>query len=225
MGLPMDDSLAASDLECNSRCYLTFEAMRKEERLDAIALRCWPEVPSRLGYWPYLSMARLAEENRVVALEGDVDGAVTCLFGRLLGLGSGYISDWLEHDREGLTLWHPGHAPFSFCEPDSVRLGRHFNNNLPLVVDAQLRTDQPITLMRLWRCDDAYRMTACEATTASTPRELTGAVARAEIRDRDVHDWFDGLCHAGMPHHITVVPGHHADLLQRFARLIGVRWQ
>jgi hypothetical protein len=46
----------------------------------------------------------------------------------------------------------------------------------------------------------------------------------AVIRDRDVRDWFDELCHQGMPHHVTVFAGHHADLLRRWARLLGIAW-
>ena len=47
-----------------------------------------------------------------IACEGDVDGALGCLVGKLLGCGPVYLSDWLEHDRNTLTLWHGGMAPF-----------------------------------------------------------------------------------------------------------------
>ena len=73
------------------------------------------------------------------------------------------------------------------CQPGTPRLGRHFNNRLPLVVNAVLAPDRPITLFRLWRCDDAYRMTAGEARTAPPRRELAGAgqaVARVETQGR-----------------------------------------
>ena len=46
----------------------------------------------------------------------------------------------------------------------------------------------------------------------------------AAIQDVDVHEWFESLCHEGMPHHVIVLPGHHADLLRRFARLMRVGW-
>jgi L-fucose isomerase-like protein len=47
-----------------------------------------------------------------VACEGDVDGALSCLVGKLAGCGAIYLSDWLEHDKTTLTLWHGGMAPF-----------------------------------------------------------------------------------------------------------------
>ena len=46
-----------------------------------------------------------------VACEGDVDGALGCLIGKLLGCGTVYLSDWLEHDTSTVTMWHGGMAP------------------------------------------------------------------------------------------------------------------
>ena len=224
MGLPMEDGLGRDDLAADGRFCLAMRSLLAGENLDALAVRCWPELPNRFAAWPYLAMARLADEQKVVALEGDVDGAISCLIGKLLGLGVGYVSDWLEHDEHSITLWHPGHAPLAMCTPGSARLGRHFNNNLPLVVNATLAADRPITLFRLWRCDDAYHMTACNARTEPPRRELLGAHGLAAIDDRNVPDWFDSLCHEGMPHHVIIFPGHHADVLKRFARQTGVRW-
>ena len=224
LGLPMDESVASGDLEVGSRCYLAMQRLLDDENLDAMALRCWPEMPGRVGHWPYLAMSRLGAEGRVVALEGDADGAVGCLIGSLLGVGPAYVSDWLDHDAKTLTLWHPGHAPFEICRPESVRLDGHFNNRIPLVVNATLAVDRPITIFRLWRCDDRYQITAREARTATPRRELLGANGLAVIDDLDVHCWFESLCHAGMPHHVIVLPGHHTDLLKRFARLMRVDW-
>lgn len=224
MGLPFADDTGPADLAANSRYYLAMRALMAEETLDALAVRCWPELPGRFGAWPYLAMARLADEGSTVALEGDVDGAVTCLVGQWLGFGPGYVSDWLEHDAHSITLWHPGHAPAALCEPGSRRLGRHFNNRLPLVIDAALAVDRPITLCRLWSCDGRYRLTACDARTAPPRRELAGASGLAVIDDRDVRCWFDELCHEGMPHHAIVLPGHAAAMLKRLARLVGVAW-
>ena len=51
-----------------------------------------------------------------IACEGDVDGTLGCLIGKLLGCGVVYLSDWLEHDHSTLTLWHGGMAPTQVSE-------------------------------------------------------------------------------------------------------------
>ena len=203
---------------------MTMRHFMDSESLDALSVRCWPEMANMFGQWPYLGMARLADEGRAIACEGDTDGAMCAWIGESLGMGRCYLSDWLEHDEHTVTLWHPGHAPLDLCTPDSLRLGRHFNSGHPVVVDAVLTPERPITLMRLWCLEGRYRITACECRTAPPQRSLTGAHGLALIEDRRVPDWFDALCHEGMPHHLAVFSGHHAALLKRFARHTGVDW-
>ncbi len=221
MELPCGD-ITDDELAIDSRYYLAMRGLMREQNLDALAVRCWPELPNIFGQWPYLAMSRLTTEGRVVALEGDADGALTGLLLSLLGLGPGYISDWLEHASRTITLWHPGHAPCWMTE--SPALGRHFNNDFPLVVNAELRPGLAITICRIWRCDGQYRMTAAQAHTRRPIRKLLGTHGVAELTDRDAEQWFEDLCHAGMPHHITLVEGHHQKLLQRCARHLNLQW-
>ena len=227
LGLPFEN-VAEEDLDVNSRYYLAMKQLAGEESLDAFAIRCWPELPNVVGQWAYLAMVRLTTEGYPNAMEGDVDGALSCLIGELLGSGPGYLSDWLEHDRETITLWHPGNAPLTMC--DSIgsahgpRLAQHFNVPKPLVVDANLRADEPVTIFRLWRCDGRYHLMAHDAKTIQPRRPLPGTNGLVEVPDRDVYEWFEELCHAGMPHHLAVFPGHNASLLRRFARQTGLDW-
>lgn len=228
MNLPLN-GVTADDLAINSRYYLAIQELMAEEMLDAIAVQCWPELPNVMGQWPYLAFSRLTDQGRIVALEGDVDGAITCLLARSLGVGVGFITDWLEHDRQTITFWHPGNAPIQLCNPvgsaDGPSLGAHFNIKKPLVVDGVLRTDLPITIARLWRCDDQYHLTACHGRTIAPVRKLTGNHALVEVADRDVRGWFDDLCHAGMPHHVVLFVGHHQETFRRLARAMKINWQ
>jgi len=227
MLLPMND-VTVDDLSVASRYYLAMAELMGAESLDGITVRDWPELPNVVGQWPYLAMARLAAEGRAIGCEGDVDGTVGCLMTGLLGCGVSALSDWLEHDHETITLWHAGNAPFQLCEPpgeeNGPAIGRHFNNGKPAVVDAYLKVDSPITISRLWHCDGEFCLMACDAETLQPKRRLKGTNGLAQITDRDVVDWFEELCHAGMPHHVVIVEGHHTDLLRRFARQMGVRW-
>src|SRR5581483_6443446 len=87
---PSDDLLAM-----NSRFYLSIQELMRESNLNALALQCWPELPNVLGQWPYFAVSRLGAEGNAVSIEGDVDGAIGALIGRFLGIGPGFLSDWL----------------------------------------------------------------------------------------------------------------------------------
>jgi L-fucose isomerase-like protein len=215
------------DLPMASRLYLAMRSCMENESLDALSVRRWPEMPNTFGQWPYLGMARLTDEGCAVACEGDADGALSAWIGETLGMGRCYLSDWLEHDDETITLWHGGAAPLSLSpgpgEPGAPRIARHFNNKKPAVVEATIRPDMPITIFRLWRCDGSYLFTVREGQTIQPRRHLMGTNALARLADQNPRDWFEDLCHAGMPHHVAVFPGHHASLLRRMARILRIR--
>ena len=44
-------------------------------------------------------------EGRAIGIEGDADGALSAWIVESLGLGRCYLSDWLEHDAQTVTLW------------------------------------------------------------------------------------------------------------------------
>ena len=226
MGLPMD-GVTRDDLPPSSRFYLAVKKLVQEECLDALAVREWPELPNQTGHWPYLAITRLLGDGFPLACEGDVDGAAVSLMGCLLGLGPGYLTDWLEHDEETITLWHGGCAPLSLCappgSPHGPRIGRHFNSGKPAVVNAVLEAEKPVTLCRLWRCGGAYRLMAEEAFTRTPRRVLAGTTGLVQPLEREPRAWFRELCFAGMPHHLTVFHGHCKETLHRLARLLNVR--
>lgn len=226
MGLEFKDASEA-DLPMASRLYLAMRHFFDEENLDALGVRCWPEMPNTFGQWPYLGIARLADEGRAIACEGDADGAIGALIGETFGMGRCYLSDWLEHDEETITLWHVGAMPPSLSPPagesGAPKIAKHFNVNKPTVLESELKVGIPLTLFRLWRCDGEYRLTACDAESVKA-RPLMCSNGRARLLNRKPNDWFEDMCRAGMPHHLNIFQGNHAAKLKRFAAIAGIRW-
>ena len=185
-------------------------------------------MPNMLGQWPYLALARLTDEGHLLSLEGDVDGAITCHMAKHLGAGVGYITDWLEHTDDTVTLWHAGNAPASLCCPPGSEyppfLSPHFNLLKPLILDLVLKPDQPVTLARLWRCDGKYHMTAFQGRTVRPARRLQGNTAVVQLPAPGLHDFFDTLLHAGLPHHVVLFAGRHQEAFRRLARMLRVNW-
>lgn len=216
------------DLPMASRLYLAMKSYLDNENLDVLAVRCWPEMPNVFGQWPYLGIARLADDGWAVTCEGDAEGALCAWIGERLGMGRCYLSDWLEHDRETITLWHIGAAPMSLSpppgEPGGPRLARHFNIKKPIVVEATIRENMPVTLLRFWRCNGSSFLTAREGMTLRPKRHLMGTNALARLEKQAPREWFEELCHQGMPHHLAVFEGHHASLLRRLARILDIRF-
>ncbi|MBS1814235.1 MAG: L-fucose/L-arabinose isomerase family protein [Acidobacteria bacterium] len=215
-------------LEMNSRFYLAMKDLMAEMSLQGLALQCWPELPNMLGHWPYLAVSRLTAEGTPVSIEGDVDGALSGLVTSLLGIGIGFLTDWLEHDDETAFFWHPGMAPLDMCNAvgceQGPSLGEHFNGARPSVVDGELQTGSPVTISRLWRCDNRYHLAALEGDAIPPRRHVSGNSLLVQVDGGDVYARFERLLHAGLPHHVTLHYGRNADVLQRFARLLKLDW-
>lgn len=225
--IPLRD-VEAEVLAVSSRFYLAFRGLMKEENLDALAVRCWPELPNLTGQWPYVALSRLLSEQTTIVQEGDVDGAIGMLAARIVGMGSVYLSDWLEHDRSTIAIWHTGSIPFDFCEPIGSKLGPHiarqFNIKNPAVIEATLKTDLPVTVFRIWRCDNRYHCTALEGTTVRPKRHLLGNNGLARFDGVNIKEWFDEMLHRGLPHHLLVAQGSHKNRLRRLCRQIGIQF-
>jgi L-fucose isomerase-like protein len=225
--MPMD-AVAADALATNSRCYLAMLELIEEESLDGLALQCWPELPNVLGQWPYLAVSRLGTEGRAVSIEGDVDGCIGGMMSKSLGMGPGFLTDWLEHDQNTIFFWHPGMAPMNMCNAigseGGPTLAAHFNIVKPLVVNAEILAGRPVTITRLWRCGDAYHMTAFEGRTIPPRRKVTGNSVLVEVAGGDVPSRFDRLVHAGLPHHVLLSFGHQAETFRRLARALHLQW-
>ncbi len=223
LSIPLDEALTFQARYYRSFCYL-FES----ERYDALAFRCWPDLPNILGHWPYLALARLVSEGMPIAMEGDIDGAICSRIAESAMLGPVYLSDWLEHDGSSIAIWHTGAAPLQLCEavdaPGGPRLGLQFNNKKPTVVEATIRSGVETTLFRLWRFQEEYYFTAIEGVTAAPRRYLLATNGLFTTDRADIRLWFEERVQVGMPHHICVVAGHHAELLRRIARLSGFTW-
>lgn len=199
-----------------------------EEKLDALAVQCWPEIPNVLGQWPYLAMSRVADRGDIISMEGDADGALLLLIGKWLGAGVGFVTDWLEHDASSIHFWHPGMAALSMLKPASSDAGpvlaHHFNIAKPLVVDGQFREGEAMTVARFWKCDGRYAAMAFEGTTIPARRKVTGNTALVERAEGDVLQLFEALVHEGLPHHVVLFYGRHEARLRRLCRMLGVRW-
>ncbi|MDA3950983.1 MAG: L-fucose/L-arabinose isomerase family protein [Spirochaeta sp.] len=221
-------STAEEALAMQARYYRAFRDYFAEERFDVLAFRCWPDLPTVLGHWPYFALARLVSEGFPIAMEGDVDGALCSRIAESAEIGPVYLSDWLEHDHNSITIWHTGAAPFQLCEPigrdGGPRLGVQFNNKKPTVVEASIKSDEDVTAFRIWRYDGEYHMTALEGRTEKPRRELMATNGRFVTDEVDVRDWFEEMVQIGMPHHLCIVHGHYADTLRRVARLTGMEW-
>ena len=206
-------------------------ALADEVGADALAVRCWPEVPERCGAVACAGMGDLAGRGAPAACEGDVLGALSMLALQGVAQAPSILMDVSDLDatRDALLLWHCGNAPAAWAAGDETpRLTRHFNrDDRGVVRDMDLRPGAATGLRLL----DG----------GASALELAGTILEP---GRGAHRGFDGvrgwlaelrwsgapigareavasLLHARAPHHVAFAPGDHAGAVADLAGWLG----
>ncbi len=145
----------AEHLERAARIELGLRALAAEVDADAVAVRCWPELPERCGAMACASLGRLGDTEIPAACEGDVMGALSMLALQGVSGQPTILMDLSDVDLQDDTVqvWHCGNAPLQWAtrtngEPNT-RLTTHFNRDGVGVVRDMILRPGPATAFRL----------------------------------------------------------------------------
>jgi len=147
---PWDHLLRASRID------LALTAMARDTGANALAVRCWPEIPDACGAMACAAMGRSADRRLPAACEGDVWGALSMRVLQEVADGPSALLDLsdLDRERDALLLWHCGNAPRALAAAPGTRLTTHFNRDGMGVVRDQTLAPGPATAFRLLPAND-----------------------------------------------------------------------
>jgi len=225
---PWDHLLRAARID------LALSAMARDVGANALAVRCWPELPDACGAMACAAMGRSADRLVPAACEGDVWGAASMRVLQAVAAAPAALLDLSDYDRtrDALLLWHCGNAPRAFAAA-GTRLTTHFNRDGLGVVRDQTLTPGPATGLRLLPAD------------ADRGRPLGAVVIGGRVLEADgpsfdgVRGWWGeltwgrepvsagravaGLLDHRLPHHLALAQGNlRAPLLELCERLGSV---
>lgn len=141
---PWDHLVAAARID------LALAAFARDEGANALAVRCWPELPDACGAMACAAMGRAADRGQPAACEGDVWGAASMRVLHAVAGTPAALLDLSDVDVAGdaLLLWHCGNAPRALAAA-GTRLTTHFNRDGVGVVRDQQLAPGPATAFRL----------------------------------------------------------------------------
>ncbi|GAB4435693.1 MAG: L-fucose/L-arabinose isomerase family protein [Chloroflexi bacterium OHK40] len=208
--------------------YAALRAYADEQRLDGVAVRCWPEYFTELGCAACGAMSMLNDECTPASCEADVHGTLTLVLLRALSGAPAFIADLVSVDvaSDTAALWHCGLAPPSMADPEAgVRGALHSNRRLPLLFEFPLRPGR-VTLARIsrtrWTAGRAgYRLVIGGGEMLRAPRSFSGTTGVIRF-DRPAGEVLDTVMGAGLEHHLCLVYGDYRAELRSLARLVGL---
>jgi len=198
------------------------DAFLAANKLDALAIRCWPEFAGQYGVSPCAAMSLLQSEDRILACEGDVEGALSMLVHRAIGAETPFLFDFsqVDFEKDYALFWHCGVAPCNLWDGKCVRsLDTYFAGGKGVTADFVLKSG-PLSIFRLDSAGGKYRAFMQEANAVPMEKELKGTYMKA-VFSRPVSEVLRVVVDNGIAHHASVVYGDFMRPIRLAAKLAG----
>ena len=199
-----------------------FDNFMKENNLDSIAIRCWPEFAAKYGVSPCASMSVLQSEQKILTCEGDILGSLSMLAHKAIGGKFPFLADFSQvnfQENFGL-LWHCGVAACNLWDGKCVRsLDTYFAGGKGVTADFVMKSGE-ISLLRIDYAPGEYRIFLQKAEGIPMEKLLKGTYVKVKFED-NIRSIIDKIIQNGIAHHISVVYGDYIRPLEIFAKIIG----
>ncbi len=190
--------------------------------IDALAIRCWPEFAAGYGISPCAAMSLLQSEDRILACEGDLEGALSMLGHRAIGAETPFLFDFsqVNFEQNYALFWHCGVAPCNLWDGRCVRsLDTYFAGGKGVTADFVLKSGE-LSIFRLDSAGTEYRLFIQKAEAVPMDKELRGTYMKATFED-SVKEVLAKVVDNGIAHHASVVYGDFMRPFRALARITG----
>lgn len=203
-----------------SKLYLALRKVIDTHDLDAVTLRCSPEL--RYECLPCLALSMLSSESVTTACEADLSSALTALILEELTNSPSCTFDFGEMDKAAntITLWHCGFCwDTKLVEATSEKFvlsQSPFGKGLFLSL---LLKPGKITLAKLDK--ECNKMLVAEGEVIRPKKIQEGGFAEVQLEE-NVNDFLMKAAINGFEHHIVLIYGRLKDELKELCNMLGI---
>ena len=191
-------------------------------KIDALAIRCWPEFADKFGISPCAAMSLLQSEHKILTCEGDILGAVSMLAHKAVGASYPFMADFSQVDFKGdfALLWHCGVAPCNLSDGKCIRsLDSYFAGGKGVTADFVMKSGE-ISILRFDYAMGNYRLFLQKATGIPMDKLLKGTYVKVKF-EKGVKNVLYDIINNGIAHHVSVVYGDFIKPFEIFAKIKG----
>lgn len=200
----------------------SIEEFMQANRLDALAVRCWPEFASVYGVAPCGAMSYLASKGYILGCEGDVEGTLSILAGKAVADRVPFLADLsqVNFEEDCALLWHCGVASPTLWDGEcGLSLDTYFAGGKGVTSDFVMKSGE-ITIFRIDTARGKTRLFLEKGRAVPMEKLLRGTYAKV-LFDKPVRDVLDAVLSSGVAHHVAMIYGDHTEALRDFAHMEG----
>lgn len=208
-----------------ARLYKAYKTYVEENKVGAIASRCWPDFFVSFGTPVCMVLSLLNALNVPSSCEADVYGALSMYIGSQFCDIATFFGDPVAMDeKEGsITYWHCGMAACSLARKDTgACVGVHPNRKIGPVMDFGCESNEEATIFRVGRTEKGeFRFFIAEGEILDKPKQFDGAsiVVKTDYpADKIVED----TIRSGWELHYVVIYKRIGNELEKLARMLNI---
>lgn len=221
--LPNLAELEQAPLNGTLSSYVVLKQMAREEALDGMAVRCWPEFFTELGCSACGALSMLTNGGVPCSCEADANGTITQLILHWLSDAAAFGTDIVSVDveKDHFIIWHCGIAPLAMADPAYQPRGTiHSNRKLPLLMEFPLRPGK-VTIARLSQATGELRLVVGRGEMISAPPSFSGTSGVLRF-ERSAGETLDTILSEGLEHHVALTYGDHLHALLELASMLEI---
>lgn len=191
-------------------------------KITALAIRCWPEFAGNYGISPCAAMSLLQSEDMLLGCEGDVEGAISMLAHRAVGAQTPFLADLSQVDIEKnfALMWHCGVAPCNLWDGKCTRsLDTYFAGGKGVTADFVMKSGE-VMITRIDSSQGKFRVFMQMGKGIPMDKLLKGTYVKVEFENH-IKDVLDKVIYSGVAHHVSLVYGDYTKPFEIFAKIKG----
>jgi L-arabinose isomerase len=202
--------------------YHGLESLKEKHKLDAFAVKCWPEMFADYGCASCGPMAMMNEKNISCACEVDVLGSISCNILNQLNGNPSLLVDIVDIDKDdnSVVFWHCGLAPISMAKKGTAKSGIHSNRKKPLLHDFSLKPGT-ITIFRVSKAQNRLQFFLLKGKVMDRSNSFSGTSGVIRFGKNSAYK-AENMFKGGLEHHVAFTYGNVYDQLVQLGKKMKI---
>lgn len=207
------------------KVYYALRDMAEAHRLDAIAVRCWPELREQRKTLPCYGLSRLSDEGIMGVDESDVTGGITQLIAYWLTGVPSFNGDLsaIFPEENTIQLWHCGAASTKLASGwHDIHIRDHAQVGVSVEVEFPLKPGR-VTLAKLTRpIAGKYSMLIASGNAVQVSPRTRGNPANIRL-EASVEKFVSAMVENGIEHHVIMAYGDIREELMMLCDMLDIK--
>ena len=211
-----------AQVEKTARLVAVATHFMKEQHLDGVSIRCWPEFAKTYGISPCAMMSILQSRGMIMGCEGDIEATLSMIAVRAAGEPTPFMADLsqVNYQENYALLWHCGVAPCNLWDGLCKRsLETYFAGGKGVTADFVLHPGD-ISIFRIDTAREKTRVFYEEGEAVPMNKDLSGTYAKVIFKDH-ISDVIDTVVYTGVAHHVIMGYCQYKQAVLDLARIMG----